>query len=153
MESLAALRRLPIEMHLVDGKRLQRFPGHIHRHHLERMNDAQLGLRDPFQQPRLVELVHEKADGAAVHAIDRHTGSHEAVQRLQHEAVAAERDDGIRPFGLDRAIALGKAFQGALRFGRGACNESNANFIRQGACPGANRAYVCHNVSPALVAA
>ena len=48
----------------------------------------------------LVVFVHEEADGAAMHAVDRLAGVHELVQGLQHEAVAAERDDDV---GLPRA--------------------------------------------------
>src|SRR6185437_123608 len=40
--------------------------------------------------------VHQEADRAAVHAVDRLAGFHEVVQGLQHQPVAAERDDGVR---------------------------------------------------------
>ena len=55
---------------------------------------------EPFVQVRFGEFVHEKADGAAMHAVDRLAGIHEPLQGRQHEAVAAERDDdvgGLRP--------------------------------------------------------
>ena len=51
----------------------------------------------------LAVVVHQEADRAAVHAVDRHAVVHEAVQRLQHVPVAAERDDGV---GLGRRRAL-----------------------------------------------
>ena len=42
-----ALRGLPVKVHLVDGERLKRFPRHVLRHHLERINHAELGARNP----------------------------------------------------------------------------------------------------------
>ena len=99
------------------------------------MNDAQLCVRNPFQKLVFIELVHQKTDRAAVHAVNRHVGSHEAVQRLQHEAIAAQRDDDARFLRLDPAIALGKTFQCLLRFGSGTCNKSEANLISKDACP------------------
>src|SRR5213079_104090 len=47
------------------------------------------------------ELVHQKADGAAMHAVDRLTRTHMLVQRLQHQTVAAERHHDI---GLSRIV-------------------------------------------------
>ena len=47
------------------------------------------------RQPRVQivgrELVHQEADGAAMHAVDRLARMHVPVQRLQHQSVAAER--------------------------------------------------------------
>ncbi len=37
----------------------------------------------------------------------------------------------LADFGLDAAIFLCKALQGGLRFGRGACNEAEANLISE----------------------
>ena len=62
----------------------------------------------PRQTPDQIvlgELVHQEADRAAVHAVDRDAVAHEAMQRLQHQAVAAERDDGIGVLRLDVAVA------------------------------------------------
>src|SRR5262245_41268659 len=70
-------------------------------------------------------FVHQEPDGAAVHAVDRLARGHEPVQRLQHEAIAAERDDDVG--GLGRRVAVALA-QPLLRFHRldiGACNEGD----------------------------
>ena len=49
-------------------------------------------------------FVHQEADRAAVHAVDRLRRLHRHVQGLQHQAVAAERDDDV---GLvERAVAV-----------------------------------------------
>jgi hypothetical protein len=40
-------------------------------------------------------FVHQETDGAAVHAVDRLAVMHVLMQRLQHQAVAAERDHDI----------------------------------------------------------
>ena len=45
-------------------------------------------------------FVHQEADRAAVHAVDRLGRAHGAMQGLQHQTVAAERDDDV---GLARA--------------------------------------------------
>jgi hypothetical protein len=42
-----------------------------------------------------VVFVHQEADGAAMHAVDRHARTHVPVQRLQHQSVAAERHHDI----------------------------------------------------------
>ena len=48
----------------------------------------------------LAVFVHQEADRAQIHAVDRLSRAEEGVQRLQHEAVAAQRDDDV---GLVRA--------------------------------------------------
>src|SRR2546426_517162 len=62
-----------------------------------------------------VKLVHENPDGAAVHAVDRLARLHEPVQGLQHEPVAAERDDDLGVFGRHVAIAGGEPFERVTR--------------------------------------
>ena len=99
------------------------------------MDHAELGVRDPLHELVLVELVHKEANGAPVHTVDRHAGPHEAMQRLQHQAVPAQGDDDIRLFRLGRAIASGQALQGVLRFRRGTCNKANPRLIRAGRLP------------------
>ena len=53
------------------------------------------GGGQPLPQIVLAVFVHQEADGAAVHAVDRLAGVHELVQGLQHQAVAAQRDDDV----------------------------------------------------------
>ena len=50
---------------------------------------------DPLDQVVGGIVVHQEADRAAVHAVDRLAGLHEVMQGLQHQAVAAERDDDV----------------------------------------------------------
>ncbi len=73
----------------------------------------------------LVELVHQKADGAPMHAVNRRAGSHVAMQGLKHQAVAAERDDDVGLAGLDVAVTLGKARQRLLGLGAGTRDEGD----------------------------
>ena len=49
----------------------------------------------PCMQVMRRELVHQKADGAAMHAVDRLAGPHVPMQRFQHQPVAADRHDDI----------------------------------------------------------
>ncbi len=50
------------------------------------------------------ELVHQKADGAAMHAVDRLARTHVLVQRLQHQSVATERHHDIGLSGIVIAV-------------------------------------------------
>ena len=45
------------------------------------------------------------------------------MQRLQHQAVAAERDDGVGLLGLGIAVGLGQPRQGLARLGHVARHE------------------------------
>src|SRR6202034_1627818 len=56
---------------------------------------AAMGGVEPLGEAVLGELVHQEADRAAVHAIDRLAGIHEPLQGRQHKTVAAERDDDV----------------------------------------------------------
>ena len=80
------------------------------------MDAAYLGGLQALAQLFLAVLVHEEADGAAVHAVDRDGIVHEAVQGLQHQAVTTERDDGVGIARLDVAVAMREALQRRLRF-------------------------------------
>ena len=54
------------------------------------------GRRSGFQTLRqigLKVLIHEKTDGPEIHPIDGNVAAEIVMQRLQHEAVAAKRDD------------------------------------------------------------
>ena len=63
-------------------------------------------------------VVHQEADRAAMHAVDRLAGFHELVQGLQHQAVAAERDDDVGFLRLGIAVAPPSAAIGVARFRR-----------------------------------
>src|SRR5690242_11073469 len=90
------------------------------------MDDGDLGGAQAVMQAIGAELVHQEADGAAMHAVDRLARSHERVQRLQHEAVAAECDNDIGALGRDIAVYPTKQRQRRLRFVDGTCDERNA---------------------------
>ena len=81
------------------------------------MDHVHFGARQPLRQLFLTIFVHEKADRAAVHAVNGDMRAHEVMQRLQHEAVAAERDDDIGVFG--RRIAITRRKPGARLLGLG----------------------------------
>ena len=76
-------------------------------------------------RPVLDEFVHQEADGAAVHAVDRLAGFHELVQGLQHQAVAAERDDHVGFRGVGIAVALFEPRVGLARLRRRAGDEGD----------------------------
>ena len=60
-------------------------------------------------------FVHQEADRAAVHAVDRLRRVHDPVQRLQHQAVAAERDDDVGVLGRAVAVARDELLARLLR--------------------------------------
>ena len=83
------------QRHLIDGTRRVGMTVGVDRPHGERVDHALLGRRQAVGQRVLAVLVHHEADGTAVHTVDRLAGSHEFVQGLQHQAVAAECDDDV----------------------------------------------------------
>jgi periplasmic divalent cation tolerance protein len=62
----------------------------------------------PFRESLFVEFVHQKANGAAMHAVDRLARIHEPLQGRQHKAVAAKRDDDVGGLRPRVAIAAGQ---------------------------------------------
>jgi hypothetical protein len=91
--------------------------------HQQRMDHRDLGLGEPLRQIVRREFVHEKSDGAAVHAVDRLARLHEPVQGLQHEAVAAERDDHVGGSRSDVAVTGGEPLERLLCLRDGAGDE------------------------------
>ena len=67
------------------------------------MDDGGLRGLQPLAQALLAKFVHQEADGAAVHAVDRLAGLHGLAQRPQHQAVAAERHHDV---GLATGVTL-----------------------------------------------
>ena len=74
--------------------------------HGERMDAGDIGGGKPFHEADFIVAVHQEADGPAVHAVDRGFVVDEAVQGLQHQAIAAERDNGVGAIGRHVAITL-----------------------------------------------
>ena len=93
--------------------------------HGERMDDVDLGAREPAAQVVLAIVVHQEADRAAVHAVDRHAVVQVPVQRLQHQAVAAERDDGVGRLGIGIAVGVGEPLQRRARLRHVARDEGD----------------------------
>ena len=81
------------------------------------MNDAAVRRREALRQTVLGELVHQEADGSLVHAVDGFGGAHEAVLRLQHQPVAAERHDHVGLLRIDAAVALAEGGGGLWALG------------------------------------
>ena len=86
-------------------------------------------------------LVHQETDGAAVHAEHRlHAFAlQHGVQRLQHEAIAAERDQGLRVVGVGEAIVPLELLRRGLGDvgGRGEQADAAAGEVDRGAGIGA----------------
>ena len=124
---LGRLVALAEQRHLVDGERLVRLAGLVVGDHRQRMDAADIGVGEALVQILLAVVVHQEADRAAVHAVDRHAVVHEAMQRLQHVAVAAECHDGI---GLGR-IAIAIAFR---QSGRARRSPPASRWTRRQSC-------------------
>ncbi len=92
-----------------------------------------LRRREPLAQLLDAKLVHQEADGAAVHAVDRLAGAHEAAQRLQHQPVAAQRHDDVGALRLDVAVLLAQPLFGLLGLRERACHKGDALVARAGA--------------------
>ena len=87
--------------------------------HQQRMDHGFPRRRQPGVQVVGGEFVHQEADGAAMHAVDRLARAHVLMQRLQHQAVAAERHHDIGIGGIVIAVELDQLRQRLL--GLGAC--------------------------------
>ena len=85
------------------------------RRHLQRMELHRLRPAQPVDQPLGAEIVHQEPDRAAMHAVDRHAALERTVEGLQHEPVAAERDDDVGLLRRRFAVALGQLGAGGLR--------------------------------------
>src|SRR5262249_32997982 len=80
--------------------------------HAQGMDRCRLRRREPLAQVGFGKVVHEETDRAAVHAVDRLAARNETVQRLQHDAVSAERHYDIGLVRSRFALELGQAPEG-----------------------------------------
>ena len=71
------------------------------------------------------EFVHQEADRAAMHAVDRLAGAHVPVQGLQHQAVAAKRHHDVGVVGIVIAVETDELRQRGLRLCASARNEGD----------------------------
>jgi len=90
--------------------------------HLERVKHDRLRGGKLFVKPVRPISIHQKSNTAPMHAVDRHALRSEAVQGLQHEAVAAERDDDVRPVGGNTKIPRAQFAESQPR-GFGFCRD------------------------------
>lgn len=90
---------------LVDGQLFIGLTSPIPRDHDQRVQDLGLGRSQPVLQVGFGIGIHQKANGAAVHAIDRQSQGLGLMQCAQHEAVAPKRHDDIGLFRLNLTIA------------------------------------------------
>ena len=126
------------QRHFVDGAVAVDAAGGVARAHQQRMDDGDMGGRKPFGEAVVRKLVHQEADRAAVHAIDRLAGIHEPLQGRQHEAVAAERDDDVGGLRPGVAVAANQPAPRLLRRRHVAGDEGDA--LEMGCGPA-----LCHN--------
>ncbi|SOO32573.1 hypothetical protein XAP6164_990009 [Xanthomonas phaseoli pv. phaseoli] len=125
---MRGLPGLPQQRDLVVGQRAGTGTGFGLHLHLQRPQIRRFGALQALEQVVLVVavLVHQKADRAQLHAEHRLVGGAMAVQRLQHEPVAAQRTDDVGAVQGMVAIALRKArARGHRRLG-GAGKKSDA---------------------------
>jgi hypothetical protein len=90
------------------------------------MDGGDLRLIEPLEQAIGIIVVHEKADRTAVHAIDGMAAGEDAVQGLQHQAVAAKRHHRIGIGERVVTIAVDKLALGGSGFRRVAGDEGNS---------------------------
>ncbi len=121
---LGDLRGLAQQRHFVDGVGDQFVAMDIDGGHQQRMDDRGLGLGDAIAQAALAIFVHEKADRAAVHAVDRLARPHEAMQRAQHQPVAPQRHEAVGVLRRNVAIFGGEAKARLLRLRRSGSEKS-----------------------------
>src|SRR4051794_25236531 len=100
------------------------------------MNAADIGSGEALVQILLAVVVHEEADRATVHPIDRHAVVHETMQRLQHMPIAAERHDGVGLGRIAVAVAFRQARAGGDRLRHLARQEGNLVEFRLLFCHG-----------------
>ena len=97
---LGGLASLAEQADLVDRGMLgDRSRRHRRRPHRQRRDLDRLGRGEPLGQAARPPLVHQEADRAAVHSEQRPLVARleHRMERLQHEAVAAQHDQDVRP--------------------------------------------------------
>ena len=87
--------------------------------HQQGMDHCVAGRGQPRVKVFRAILVHQEAYGAAMHPVDRLVGAHLLVQRLQHQAVAAERNDDVSLGWTVIAVGFHQAGERLLRLHTG----------------------------------
>src|SRR5262249_16231588 len=132
------LRTLAEQRDLVERMVFVHAPPLVTRAHEQRMDHRVLRGGEPPVQIVDAVFVHEKANGAAMHAVDRLTRAHVLVQRLQHEAVATERDDDVGRVRRGVAVTRAQPFERLPGLRDGTCNEGDPVVARGSLLAGAH---------------
>ena len=74
-----------------------------------------LSAREPLEQVVLAEVVHQEADRAAVHAVDRNAAVEMGVHGLEHQPVPAKRNDRVGFVRRRVSVARGQLLLRVLR--------------------------------------
>ena len=119
------LMALAEQRDFVDGVMKVHLAMNIGGAHQQRMDRGFPRRRQSRVQIMRRELVHQKADGAAMHPIDRLARAHMLMQRLQHQPVAAKRHHDVGAFGIVIAVELGELGERLLGLGAGARDEGD----------------------------
>src|SRR5712671_2304693 len=113
------------QRNFVDGMMKMHCAMHVGGAHQQRIDQRfPRGSKTGVQIVR-AELVHQKADGAAMHAVDRLARTHVLMQSLQHQSVAAERHHDIGLGGIVIAIELYQLCKRLLGLRDGARDEGD----------------------------
>jgi hypothetical protein len=128
---------------------------HVGGAHQQRMDHGIARCAEACMQVERGKLVHQEADGAAVHAVDRLAGPHLGVQRLQHQAVAAERNHDVGIVRIVIAVTPCQLRQRVLGFRARARDKGDA-VVLLGRGHGSRahdgaKARVVYTIFPALV--
>ena len=111
--------------------------------HAQRMERHRDGLGQTLQQAVLLVGIEQEADRTEVHAVDRHRALDARVQGFEHEAVAAERHDDVRPIGRHVLVAGLQRGEADLRLGRRGSAKSNGRWLAHGRSRSSQRAALC----------
>ena len=84
------------------------------------------GPRQPLDQAFFLEIVHQEADRAPVHAEHRGSQIHDRVKGLQHEAVTAQRHNNVGVDAINRAVSGNQSFTRRLGLGSIRGDEGDA---------------------------
>jgi hypothetical protein len=126
----------PEQRHLVECQRFMPLALGVDHLHAQRVDVGGVSRREALAEPVLLIVVHQEADGAEVHAVDRHAAVHDAVQRLKHQPIAAERDDHVGTIEAGLTVARPQLIGGVLGLRRAAGDKADAaELVRQATAP------------------
>ena len=118
------------ERHLVDGQHLRDLAAGVGRHHAQRRQRHLAGLLETLQEAGFLIGIEQEAHGAEIHAVDRLQTPHVAMERLQHQPIATQRNYDVGLCCGGRPILLFEAGLGLARRRGGGANEGEAGSRR-----------------------